>query len=185
VPERRVICLDEMGPVSAKTYPGELWKSKDGLLAGYQPDYGRRGKTWVFGAFEPETGQAFTLCHDRRDSIGYIQLLEGVFERFPAKEWVLIADNLSTHISKDTPAALLAFDQEVQMLFIPKYCCWLNLIEPWWKQLRSLALKGRRFEDIDEVILSIQKATKYWNNHRYPYNWGKKANPLAILNTSP
>jgi transposase len=148
-----------MGPVSAKTYPGELWKSKDGLLAGYQPDYGRRGKTWVFGAFEPETGQAFTLCHDRRDSIGYIQLLEGVFERFPAKEWVLIADNLSTHISKDTPAALLAFDQQVQMLFIPKSCCWLNLIEPWWKELRSLALKGRRFEDSQPVIGSLQKAT--------------------------
>ena len=111
--------------------------------------------------------------------------LEGVFEHFPAKEWVLIADNLSTHTSKNTQAALLAFDQEVQMLFIPKYCCWLNLIEPWWKQLRSLALKGRRFEDIDEVILSIQKATEYWNNHCYPYNWGKKANPLAILNTSP
>jgi len=53
-------------------------------------------------------GQAFTLCHDRRDSIGYIQLLEGVFEHFPAKEWVLIADNLSIHISKETQAALLA-----------------------------------------------------------------------------
>ena len=46
-------------------------------------------------------------------------IAEGVFERFPAKEWVLIADNLSTHISKDTQAALLAFDQEVQMLFPP------------------------------------------------------------------
>jgi len=57
---------------------------------------GRRGKTWVFGAFEPATGQAFTLCHERRDSFGYIQLLEGVFEHFPAKEWVFIADNLST-----------------------------------------------------------------------------------------
>ena len=30
----------------------------------------------------------------------------------------------------------------MQFLFIPKYACWLNLIEPWWKQLRSLALKG-------------------------------------------
>ena len=87
----------------------------------------------------------------RRDSIGYIQLLEGVFERFPAKEWVLIADNLSTHISKDTQAGWLLTVQKAtddfvlpQMLFIPKYCCWLNLIEPWWKQLRSLALKGRR-----------------------------------------
>jgi len=88
------------------------------------------------------------------------------------------------HFCRISRGSLLAFDQEVQMLFIPKYCCWLNLIEPWWKQLRSLALKGHRFEDIDEVILSILKATEYWNNHCYPYDWGKKANPLAILNTS-
>jgi hypothetical protein len=33
------------------------------------------------------------------------------------------------------------------------------LIEPWWKQLRSLALKGRRFEDIDQVIEAIRQAT--------------------------
>jgi hypothetical protein len=28
------------------------------------------------------------------------------------------------------------------------------LIEPWWKQLRSLALKGRRFENLDQMIPS-------------------------------
>jgi HEPN domain-containing protein len=162
-----------MGPISAKTYPGELWKPDDGLRAGYQPDYGRRGKTWVFGAFEPATGQALTFCHQKRDSAGYIQLLEGVFEYFPAKQWVLIADNLSTHTSRDTQAALLAYEQVVQVLFIPKYCCWLNLIEPWWKQLRSLALNGRRFDTVEEIIDSVAKSTEYWNNHRYPYVWKK------------
>jgi hypothetical protein len=28
----------------------------------------------------------------------------------------------------------------------PQYAAYLNLSEPWWKTLRSLALKGRRFE---------------------------------------
>ena len=55
------------------------------------------------------------------------------------------------------------------------YACWLNLIEPWWKQLRSLALKGRRFERIDEVIEAILQATVYWHAHRYPYIWKKAA----------
>jgi transposase len=35
---------------------------------------------------------------------------------------------------------------EIQILFMPKYACWLNLIEPWWKQLKSLALQGHKFE---------------------------------------
>ena len=33
-----------------------------------------------------------------------------------------------------------------EFVFQPKYAADLNLIEPWWKILRSLALKGRRFD---------------------------------------
>jgi transposase len=129
---------------------------------------------WVLGAFEPATGLAATLCSPRRDSASFIQLLELVLQTYPAREWVLITDNLTTHISRDTQTALLAWP-EVQLLLLPKYACWLNLIEPWWKQLRSLALKGRRFERIDEVIEAIVQATRYWNAHRYPYIWKKAA----------
>jgi transposase len=168
-----VICLDELGPVSAKTYPGEVWTEGPGR-ATFAPDYGRRGTVWVLGAFEPATGLATTLCSPRRDSASFIQLLEQVLQSYPAREWVLITDNLSTHLSRETQTALIAWP-EVQLLFIPTYACWLNLIEPWWKQLRSLALKGRRFEDVDEVIEAVVLATAYWNQHRYPYIWKKAA----------
>ena len=38
-------------------------------------------------------------------------------------------DNLSTHHSRDVKTALLAWP-EIGVQFIPKYACWLNLIEP-------------------------------------------------------
>jgi hypothetical protein len=38
-----------------------------------------------------------------------------------------------------------------EFVFQPKYAAYLNLIEPWWKVRRSLALKGRRFETWPEV----------------------------------
>lgn len=63
---------------------------------------------------------------------------------------------------------------EVQVLFLPKYACRLNLIAPWWKQLRSLALKGRRFETVDEVIEALMAALDYWNAHRHPYCWKRR-----------
>jgi transposase len=170
---RRVIGLDELGPVSAKTYPGEVWMDGPGR-ATFAPDDGRRGTAWVFGAFEPATGLATTLCSPRRDSASFIQLLERVLQTYSARHWVLIADNLTTHVSRATQAALLVWPA-VQLLMLPKYACWLNLIEPWWKQLRSLALKGRRFESVDEVIEAIMQATAYWNAHRYPYVWKKAA----------
>jgi transposase len=171
VPGQRVICLDELGPVSAKTYPGEVWTCGPGR-ATFTPDYGRRGRVWVLGAFEPATGLAATLCSPRRDSASFIQLLEQVLQTYPAREWRLIADNLTTHVSRETRLALLAWP-EVQLMLLPKYACWLNVIEPWWKQLRSLALKGRRFERVDEIIAAVVAATAYWNRHRYPYVWKK------------
>lgn len=71
----------------------------------------------------------------------------------------------------------------------PTYAAYLNLIEPWWKILRSLALKGRRFETWDELWDAIVRATAYWNAHRHPFVWGqrKRRRPsrLAGIGTLP
>ena len=58
-------------------------------------------------------------------------------------------------------------------MFQPKYAAYLNLIEPWWKVLRSLALKGRRFEAWPEIEEAVRRATAYWNAHRHPFVWGR------------
>ncbi len=168
----RTICLDELGQLTAKTYPGSEWvlgKSR----ATFEADYGRRGKVWVHGAFEPATGEATFVLSSRRDSASHIQLLEKAIQTFPADRLLIIEDNLSTYHSRDTRNALAAWS-EIQILFLPKYACWLNLIEPWWEQLKSLALKGHRFEAQTELETAFWNALDYWNQHRYSYRWKKK-----------
>ena len=86
---------------------------------------------------------------------------------------MIVEDNLSTHQSRNTCITLAAWP-EIQILFLPKYACWLNLIEPWWKQLKSLALKGRKFEMQAELEAALWEGLEYWNRHRYPYQWKKK-----------
>jgi transposase len=44
-------------------------------------------------------------------------------------------------------------------VYQPKYAADLNRIEPWWKVLRSLALKGRRVETWEEIATAIEAAT--------------------------
>jgi len=178
-PRTRVICLDEMGPIAVKTYPGEEWKQGP-HRATFEPDYGRRGKLWVHGAFEPATGQAAILMSLGRDSVSHIQLLEKIMTEFPSDQWLIIEDNLSIHTGRETRLALAAWP-EIRIQFIPKYACWLNLIEPWWKQLRSLALKGKRFETLDELTAYLIAALDYWNAHRHPYCWKKKPQEQATL----
>jgi hypothetical protein len=66
-----VICLDEMGPESAKSIPGKRLVRAPMQGPGAETvrpagratpaaDYGRRGKGYLFGAFRPATGEAFT-----------------------------------------------------------------------------------------------------------------------------
>jgi len=172
LPQTRVICVDELGPLSVKTYPGAAWQMGDGR-ATFEPDYGRRGTLWVHGALEPATGQATILLSNKRDGETHLALLECILTEFPAQRWLLVEDNLSTHHSRDVKTALLAWP-EIQIHFIPKYSSWLNLIEPWWKQLRSLALKGRCFDNLEQLAASLLAATDYWNAHKHPYLWKKR-----------
>ena len=82
-PQTRTICLDELGPLTAKTYPGAEWV-QDQSRATDEPDDGRRAKVWVHGAFEPATGEATFVLTGKRDSASHIQLLEKVIHTFPA-----------------------------------------------------------------------------------------------------
>lgn len=60
-----MICLDEMGPQSAKSVPGQRLVRSDPsgerrTRAPQEIDYGRRGAGYIFGAFVPATGAALT-----------------------------------------------------------------------------------------------------------------------------
>jgi transposase len=169
-----VICLDEMGPTSAKSYPGTR-VVKGGERATQEIDYGRRGKGYVFGAFRPATGEAFTRTYPSRSAANFADFLGQADSWLPseAERVYGILDNLSAH--RATDVLLFALHHERwEFVFQPKYAAYLNLIEPWWKILRSLALKGHRFETWEEVEEAIRKATEYWNAHRHPFVWGRR-----------
>jgi hypothetical protein len=86
-----VICVDEIGPIAVKIYPGEEWK-----VARCRP------------TFESATGQAAMVLSVSRDSVSHIHLLERIVAEFPADRWLIIEDNLSTHTSRQTRLALAA-----------------------------------------------------------------------------
>lgn len=192
-----MICLDEMGPTSAKTFAGQALirlpadtvdpaeTSARALLtpavappmprATQEIDYGRRGKGYVFGAFRPATGEAFTQPYLSRSTAHWIDFLTRVEDWLPAqaRRVYAIVDNLSMHRATDVLLFVLAHERW-EFVFQPKYAAYLNLIEPWWKVLRSLALKGRRFESWDDICTAVRQATAYWNRHRHPFRWGHR-----------
>jgi transposase len=172
--------LDQMGPEAAKSFAGQALVHPNpdtgpAERAKQELDYGRRGKGYIFGAFQPATGEAFTQPYARRTTANWIDFLERVEGWLSAscERVYAILDNLSMHRATDVLLFSLAHPRW-EFVFQPKYAAYLNLIEPWWKILRSLALKGRRFETWEAICQAIEAATQYWNQHRHPFVWGRR-----------
>jgi transposase len=178
-----VVCLDEMGPQGAKSFPGrQLVRAlpdpegrRPAERARQEVDYGRRGKGYIFGAFQPGSGEAFTLPYSGRTTANWVDFLERVESWIEAEIETIYAvlDNLSAHRAADVLLFSLAHPRW-EFIFQPKYAAYLNLIEPWWKVLRALALKGRRFQTWEEICEAVREATAYWNAHRHPFTWGRR-----------
>jgi DDE superfamily endonuclease len=173
-----VICLDEMGPESAKSFPGRrlvptATSGERRMRATQEIDYGRRGSGYLFGAFVPATGAALTMPYPRRTTanwVAFLERVEGWLDPAVTRVYAVL-DNLRAHRAVDVLLWALTHPRW-EFVFQPTYAAYLNLIEPWWKVLRSLALKGRRFETWDEVQAAVAAGTAYWNNHRHPFVWG-------------
>jgi hypothetical protein len=168
-----------MGPQASKSYPGQRLVRPAGPSAErakQEIDYGRRGVAgYVFGALQPVTGAAFTRPYERRTTTNWVDFLSAVEAWIdPTVERVYaVLDNLNIH---SAPDALLfsLLHPRWEFVFQPKYAAYLNLIEPGWKVLRSLALKGRRFEAWTEIAQAVERATAYWNEHKHPFIWGRR-----------
>jgi transposase len=170
------VCLDELGPESAKSFRGRrLIPDRPGARAPQAADYGRRGKGYLFGALQPAGGEALTAPYARRTAANWVDFLEQADAWVPAEAGRVYAvlDNLSTHRTADVLLFALAHPRW-EFVFQPTYAAYLNLIEPWWKTLRSLAFKGRRFESWQELAQAAADATDYWNAHRHPFMWGNR-----------
>jgi len=175
-----VIRLDEMGPDGAKSFPGRRLVRPDPAgerraRAPREADYGRRGGGYVFGAFVPVTGAALAAPSRGRTIASWVDFLDRVdgWVDPTAGRIYAVLDNLSTHRALDALLWALAHPRW-EFVFPPTSAASLNLIEPWWKILRSLALKGRRFGTWAEVCHAVEAATGSWNAHRHPFVWGRR-----------
>jgi hypothetical protein len=116
-----------------------------------------------------------TQPYGLRSAANWVDFLEKVDAWVPAEvdRVYAILENLQAH--RATDVLLFSWTQpRWEFVFQPKYAPYLNLMEPWWKVLRSLALKGQRFESWEQVCQVVERATNYWNGHHHPFVWGRR-----------
>jgi hypothetical protein len=77
-----------------------------------------------------------------------------------------ILENLQAHRASGVRLLGLA-PPRWEFGFPPKDAAGLNLIEPWWKVLKALALKGRWFETGEQVCRAVEEGTTSWNGPKH------------------
>jgi transposase len=134
-----VVCVDELGPVSPRTFPPAPAWSPDGHRIKAPLEYSRGpDKVWVFGALRVEDGKSLTFTSRSRNSKSYLKLLKKIERAIPRGLIYLIADNLKIHDSA-LVRKWLEEHPRIEHAFIPKGAAWLNLIEGWWRVFRRQA----------------------------------------------
>ncbi len=74
-PDSTVLCVDELGRVTPRTFPPTPGWSPGGHRIKASLEYGRgRDKAWVFGALRVEDGKSLTFTSRSRNSKGYLKL---------------------------------------------------------------------------------------------------------------
>ncbi len=166
-----MLCVDELGPVSPRTFPPAPGWSRDGHRIKAPLEYSRGlDKVWVYGALRIRDGQELTLTAPSRNTQGYLQLLTTIDQANPDGDLYLITDNLSSHSS--APIRLWLTDHpRIHQVFIPKRACWLNLQEAWWRLFRREALAGQTFADHLELEQATRIATQQLNRRAKPWIW--------------
>jgi len=106
-----MVCLDQMGPVAVKSYPGKQLvkpEATDTTPAGRA----RQEKAgYVFGALQPRTGEVLTATYTRRRLVNWIDFLQQVEEWIPkdVERVYAILDNLTMHWAVDVLFFNLAY----------------------------------------------------------------------------
>jgi hypothetical protein len=174
-----VICLDELGPIAARRYPGPSW-SPDAHRPHFRPAYERHGYRWAYGALAHRSGAVFVATAATRDTTSWLHFLDGLEAFAPPGDAYLIVDALFLHWTVETMLWNWGHPR-FHFVPLPKAAAWLNLIEGFWKILGQRSLAGRECTSTDVVDMALQAGVSDWNRRPSPFLWGRPPKPHRQL----
>jgi transposase len=124
---------------------------------------GTNQKRYGFGAVDYTEGTIVTHLAERKNSVGFCQLIEQVVARYcpgpvhTGPKIVLVLDNYVIHKSKITQATLGRYADRLELFALPSYSPKLNVIERLWKYLRARVTHNHLFASIEELLSAVRE----------------------------
>ncbi len=125
--------------------------------------------THTFGAYNWCEGRVSYQTKEHKNSDSFIEFIEHIMlTEYPDVKVIMVMDNASYHRSKASMAALSLFEKRLYVVWLPKYCPFLNAIERFWLQLKTLAAANRLHRDMDELLHAIDETIGNQNQLDHP-----------------
>ena len=125
--------------------------------------------THTFGAYNWRDGRVSYQTKDRKNSDSFIEFLEHIMlTEYPDVKVIMVMDYASYHHSKASMAALSLFEERLHVVWLPKYCPFLNAIERFWRHLKNLAAANRLHRDMLDLIQAIDDTIRHQNQPAHP-----------------
>jgi len=180
-----------------KILPMEIGKNKR-----IEAEYTRNGWTCLIASRNIATGalNAYQLGQTRKEE-DYLQHIQSIYATAPSKKHIIICDQLNTHksaslvewvasicykdielgtkgkegILKSQKSRMTFLENEkhqIQFLYTPKHCSWINQIENWFAILQRKIIKQGQFSSVDELENNITEFITYYNDFlAKPVKW--------------
>lgn len=166
-----VLCVDEKTQIQAldRTQPG--LPLKKGRLGTMTHDYKRNGTTCLFAALEVLQGKVVGQCYGRHRHQEFLKFLRRLDREFTGEVPLhLIMDNYGTHKHPNVQRWLKRH-RRFQFHFTPTSGSWLNLVERWFAELTTQAVRRGSFSSVDDLQCAIAQFLEAWNEQPKPFVW--------------
>jgi len=148
-----VICFDEHGPITPIPQAGWGWARAtrpQRIPANYRKGKGVR---FFFGAYDVANDQLSGLWYARKTAANMLSFFRWLRRRYKDRGRIyLIMDNLAAHFTKDIRN--WAKDNDVELVPIPTYASWLNLIEVEFRHITEFAISNSNYASHEEIQIA-------------------------------
>lgn len=173
-----VLCVDEKSQIQAldRTQPG--LPIKRGRAATMTHDYKRYGTTTLFAALNTLDGSVISTCMDRHRHVEWLKFLRLIDKTVsPELDVHLIADNYATH-KHEKVQRWLKRHPRFHMHFTPTSSSWLNMVERFFRDITTQAIRRGVFRSVDALISAIEAYIAEHNREPKPFIWTAAASDI-------
>ncbi|MFL5864242.1 MAG: IS630 family transposase [Solirubrobacteraceae bacterium] len=166
-----VLCMDEKSQIQALDRTQPSLPIKPGRAGTMTHDYKRHGTTTLFAALDVLTGSVIGQCLPRHRHVEFLKFLKTIDRQVPKRLQIhLILDNYATH-NHPNVRAWLERHPRFRLHFTPTSSSWVNMIEIFFGQLTTKAIRRGIFHSVPDLIDAIETYLAAHNENPQPFQW--------------